>query len=104
MELLLIDWAPAVAAILCVAAFLLACAVQSRSIVDNLIGFVGYVVLFGLLGLVIVVAIVFALTAIYESPQGPFLLIDYVPIGVAIGEVVGAIMWSVKKAKGTKAE
>jgi len=99
MEILLIDWSPAIAAVLSLIIFLITCARNSLNVVDHAVSFIAYVVLYGLLGLVIAVIIVFALTAIYKSPQGPLVLIDYGPIGLAIGEVVGALMWRARKAR-----
>lgn len=58
--------------------------------------FIGAILIGGILGLGISVIIVIAQTIIYQSAQGPLMLIYYAPVGFAAGEVFGVLLWLYK--------
>ncbi len=99
MNILLIMWSPIIAAVLCLVIYAVVCARKSLNVIDYGISFIAYVVLYGLLGFLASIVIVFALTAIYNSPQGPLILIVYGPIGTAVGQIIGISIWVLKKSE-----
>ena len=63
--------------------------------------FLGRVLLWATIGFAIAFVVVIALTALYNSPQGPMALILYGPLAVSCGIVVGTIKWRIQEAKRT---
>lgn len=66
--------------------------------------FIGALLMGGILGLGISVLVVIAQTILSKSAQGPLMLIYYAPVGFAIGEVFGVLLWLIKprvSGKGT---
>lgn len=55
--------------------------------------FVGALLMGGILGVGVSVIVVIVQTIIYQSPQGPLMLIYYIPAGFAAGEVLGVLLW-----------
>lgn len=98
MNIFLFMWSPIIAAVLCLVIYLVVCVRKSLNVIDYGISFIAYVVLYGLLGLLSSIVIVFALTAFYNSPQGPLILIVYGPIGTAVGQIIGVLIWVLKKS------
>jgi len=61
--------------------------------------FIGFLVVGGFLGFGFSVIIIIIQTVVYQSPQGPLALIYYAPAGVAVGEVLGVMLWFYKNVK-----
>jgi len=59
-------------------------------------GYVGHLVKGAGIGLALAVAVVFAVTAYYDSPQGPLSLIILGPLAIFAGGLVGAYRWLIK--------
>lgn len=96
----ILDWSPLFAAGLSIVVYLFICMRKSLSIIGNMGSIIGYQVVYGVTGLIVTIVMVSVLTVIYKSPQGPLILIDYGPIGVAIGQILGLVIWV--KTKGNK--
>ena len=62
-------------------------------------GFLRDMILWGMIGFGVAFLVVIFPTVLYDSPQGPLALIFYGPLGIAIGEIVGAMKWRVRLAK-----
>ena len=61
--------------------------------------FVGALLMGGILGVGVSVIVVIVQTILYQSPQGPLMLIYYFPTGFATGEVFGVLLWLYRESK-----
>lgn len=61
--------------------------------------FLGRVLLWAGIGFAVAFVIVIALTALYNSPQGPLALILYGPLAISCGIIVGTIRWRIQEGK-----
>jgi hypothetical protein len=61
--------------------------------------FLGRILLWAAIAFAIAFVVVIALTALYNSPQGPFALILYGPLAISCGIVIGTVRWCMQEAK-----
>ena len=83
-----------VAFLLSVIVFLSLGLLKQIKLAEQTFDFLSSIVGWALSGLVIAAAIIIAISAYYESPQGPFSIIFLDgPLGVGVGTLVGFVMW-----------
>jgi len=98
----LIDKSPLIALVLCAAFFVVEALRCNLEIADTILRFFGYLVSGAVVGLLVAVLVVMGLTAYYNSAQGPLALFDFGPLGVAAGEILGAIAWRLRVLKSNQ--
>ncbi len=93
---------PVLLFLLAIIVFILVLLVKKKNPLDNIINYIFTILTctaFSLFATILVVAI---FTIIYSSPQGPLVLIDYIPVAAMVGEVLGVLVWYLKKTNMTK--
>ena len=63
---------------------------------QELLSFIGGLILASVIGFVVVAVAILYLTLTFDSPQAPFTLIFYGPIGMAAGEIVFIAYWMLR--------
>src|SRR5262249_9819106 len=99
MDLLLMILSPLIVTPLCIRFYILEVRRTKWGFKYTSEGFLRDVILWGMIGFIVAFLVVIFLTALYNSPQGPLALIFYGPLGIAIGEIVGAMKWRIRLAK-----
>ena len=99
MDLLLMILSPLIATPLCAGFYVLEALRTSWGFKYTLEAFLRDVILWAMIGFVVAFLVVILHTALYNNPQGPLALILYGPLGIAIGEIVGAMKWRIRLAK-----
>ncbi|MBW9261719.1 MAG: hypothetical protein K1564_09140 [Candidatus Thiodiazotropha sp. (ex. Lucinisca nassula)] len=95
----LIDKSPFIALAICSVFFVVEAFCCKIGITDAILPLIGYLVSGAVMGLLLAVLVVMGLTAYYNSAQGPLALFDFGPPGVAVGEILGAVVWRLRVLK-----
>lgn len=88
-------FSPVLAAVICILFFRL-----EKYTPKKVSSFLGYLIVGGVLGVLLGIVITVALTMYFDSPQGPFAIIIYGPVGIAIGELVATFLWKKHLKRG----
>ncbi len=86
---------PIFATVICILLFRL-----EKSTVKKVSSFLGYLIMGVVLGILLGVGITVASTIYFDSPQGPFAIIIYGPLGIAVGELLATFFWRQHLRKG----
>jgi hypothetical protein len=93
MDIQWLIYSPVIVALLCLLFYLMNRLIRPSL---KLKDFIGFLVVGGVLGFGFSIIIIIIQTVAYQSPQGPLALIYYAPVGVAVGEVLGVLLWFYK--------
>ena len=93
---------PLIALVICGAFLVVEVFRCNIDIVNSILQFIVAMVAGAILGFGVSVLVVMVLTMNYSSSQGPLALIYYGPIGIAVGEFLGAIFWRLRVMKSNK--
>ena len=88
-------FSPVLATVICILFFRL-----EKYTPKKVSSFLGYLIMGGVLGVLSSVVIIVALTMYFDNPQGPFAIIIYGPLGIAVGELLATFFWRQHLRKG----
>ena len=99
MDLLLMILSPLIVTPLCIGFYVFEVRRTRWGLKYTSEGFLRDMILWGMIGFGVASLVVIFPTVLYDSPQGPLALIFYGPLGIAIGEIVGAMKWRIRLAR-----
>ena len=88
-------FSPIIATVICILLFRL-----EKYTPKKVSSFLGYLIMGVVLGILLGVGITVASTIYFDNPQGPFAIIIYGPLGIAVGELLATFFWRQHLRKG----
>ena len=90
---IVISYPTLIAFTICIATLAYYLSEDSSNIAEKILYFMVYILTFSVFGFLSALLIIIILTFVYQSPQGPLLIISHGAYGIAIGEILGLYLW-----------